>query len=134
MTPVTLAGIAGAWQLERATAALPDGGIVHPFGTEPRGLLLYTADGWMSATICRGASATSPAAAGAVSAVSYAGRVAVRTDAVVHQVSVGGPPFGPGTEQVRLARFDRPDRLVLTTPGDPAREPIVELVWRRRPA
>ncbi|MBT2445144.1 lipocalin-like domain-containing protein [Streptomyces sp. ISL-36] len=40
----------GAWALEDFSAAR-DGVTTHPLGDRPGGLLLYTADGWMSALL-----------------------------------------------------------------------------------
>lgn len=39
--------LTGAWQLQRWSARLPDGGIAFPFGDKPGGVLVYTADGTM---------------------------------------------------------------------------------------
>lgn len=119
-----LSDLAGAWGLESATTTTADGRVAHPFGTRPDGLLLYTTDGWMSATIT--------SSGGTMGSALYAGQVVVRADEVVHRVEVGVPPFGPGTEQVRGARFAERDRLVLTTPPDQFAGSAIELVWRRK--
>lgn len=126
MIQLRLADLVGTWTLRRATATSADGTVRHPFGWEPRGLLLYTANGWMSATITTvGEGPETPGP------VIYAGRVAVRGEEVVHSVAVGMSPFGPGTAQRRLARLESPAVLVLTTPpGEVAGQAIV-LRWRR---
>ena len=41
----------GAWRLERWEIVASDGTRHHPFGAQPAGLLIYTADGCMSACI-----------------------------------------------------------------------------------
>ena len=42
----------GTWQLESWTIGYSDrDDFSYPFGEDPTGLLLYTADGWMSASI-----------------------------------------------------------------------------------
>ena len=44
----------GTWQLESWTIGYSDReDFTYPFGENPEGLLLYTGDGWMSASICR---------------------------------------------------------------------------------
>lgn len=45
--------LVGAWLLEEYVAFLPDGGVEHPMGEAPYGLLHYGADGWMSVIISR---------------------------------------------------------------------------------
>ncbi|HEX3785883.1 MAG TPA: lipocalin-like domain-containing protein [Pseudonocardiaceae bacterium] len=120
-----LSDLVGGWGLESVTMTAADGQLVHPFGTQPEGLLLYTNDGWMSATITGTGEATGQTI--------YAGQVFVRADEVLHRVVVGVPPFGPGTEQVRKVRFADRDRLVLTAPPDQFAGAVIELVWRRKP-
>ena len=41
------AALIGAWQLQRWTARLPEGGSAFPFGDKPNGVLVYTAGGTM---------------------------------------------------------------------------------------
>lgn len=125
MTQLSLADLVGAWSLRRATITTADGTVRRPFGLDPRGLLLYTASGWMSATITTGPRADTPGP------VLYAGRVTVRGDEVIHSVAVGMAPFDPGTAQRRLARLEAPDVLVLTTPPGEVAEQAITLRWRR---
>jgi hypothetical protein len=121
-----LVDLVGTWTLRRATATAADGTVRYPFGLEPRGLLLYTAGGWMSATITSvGAGAGSPGP------VIYAGRVTVRDDEVIHSVVAGMPPFRPGSAQRRGARLEAPGVLVLTTPPGEVTGQAIALRWRR---
>ena len=44
----------GSWQLESWTIGYSDrDDFTYPFGEDPQGLLLYTNDGWVSASIAR---------------------------------------------------------------------------------
>jgi hypothetical protein len=117
---LTAESLVGAWQLQRweivrevagqgPTASLP-------FGAGAVGLLLYTADGWMSATIMaegrRPFSRANPRSASAVERAaafdgyfSYAGRWSVEGGRVRHEVTVALNPAMVGTLQVREARL-----------------------------
>ncbi|TFV31321.1 hypothetical protein E4K10_01340 [Streptomyces sp. T1317-0309] len=44
----------GAWTLVSYTATSADGHVIHPLGPAPQGLIVYTADGHMSAQLSRG--------------------------------------------------------------------------------
>ncbi|GAB2923712.1 hypothetical protein GCM10027047_21060 [Rhodococcus aerolatus] len=88
--------ILGAWRLAEATQHDSSGQVVgHPFGEEPAGLILYTDDGYMSATITSAVSDDLPSV--------YAGPFEVTDDEVVHHVEVGEDPAGAGTVQHRGA-------------------------------
>ena len=46
--------LVGSWQLESWTVGYSDrDDFTYPYGEDPHGLLLYTDDGWMSASIGR---------------------------------------------------------------------------------
>jgi hypothetical protein len=126
---VSLDMLVGAWALVSAEATSSDGhSLSHPFGVDPQGLLLYTSDGWMSATITT-FDDTSETPGPAL----YAGRVSVVDNEVVHTVLVGVPPFGPGTVQRRIVSHRGPDELVLATPPGDVTTQTITLTWRRRP-
>jgi len=112
--------LVGAWQLQRweiVREVAGQGGIASlPFGAGAVGLLLYTADGWMSATIMaegrRPFSRANPRSASAVERAaafdgyfSYAGRWSVEGSRVRHEVTVALNPAMVGTLQVREARL-----------------------------
>lgn len=111
--------LAGTWQLESWTIGYSDRDeLTTPFGEEPQGLLLYTADGWMSASICRPGREPFPAdrsprtigddlkAAAYSSYFHYAGRYRVVEGDVIHYVSQSLNPGFPGSEQLRHAELD----------------------------
>ncbi len=109
----------GCWQLESWAIGYSDReDFTYPYGEEPVGLLLYTNDGWMSASIARPERAALPedvsyrklsdeVKAGAfTSYFHYAGRYRVADGDVVHQVTQSLNPNFPGTEQLRHAELD----------------------------
>ena len=46
-----LRDLVGSWELQEYRMVEKDGSIVHPWGPRTRGLMLYTAEGYMSVTI-----------------------------------------------------------------------------------
>lgn len=116
---ISKAQLEGTWQLESWVIGYSDGDkITHPYGEDPQGLLLYTADGWMSASICRNDRALLPAdvsyrkleesarAAAFTSYFHYAGRYRVVDGDVIHYVTQSLNPNFPGSEQLRHAELD----------------------------
>ena len=120
----------GAWQLQRWAIGFSDGRAESlPFGADATGLIAYTADGWMNASIARATrprlSAPSMRQASAAeqcaafeSYFNYAGRFTLRliggAPHVVHTVQFSLNPNMVGTEQVRRIRFDGADGLTLS--------------------
>ena len=138
--------LVGTWQLESWTIGYSSSDkLSNPFGEDPQGLLLYTADGWMSASVCRpnrtllpeGESPRAlPDAAKADAYASYfhyAGRYRVQEGDVIHYFSQSLNPNFPGSEQLRHAELDG-QTLVLSGKdqvGDVTR--FHSLVWHRVP-
>jgi hypothetical protein len=134
--------ILGAWAYHAWRITYEDGRITEPFGADASGLLLYTADGFMSACIMAGGrepfaspnprAATLRERAGAFDGYfSYAGRWRLVRGVVEHLVSIAANPAMVGTSQFRHARLSG-RRLVLS-----AEETTVrglrrhDLEWRR---
>lgn len=138
--------LTGAWQLESWTIGYSDRDeLTTPFGEEPQGLLLYTADGWMSASICRPGRAPFPEgqsprsigdevkARAYASYFHYAGRYRVVDGDVIHYVSQSLNPNFPGSEQLRHAELDG-HTLVLSGKDEVAGVTrFHSLVWHRIP-
>jgi len=116
---ITQADIEGAWQLESWTIGYSDRDeITNPFGEEPSGLLMYTGDGWMSATICMPARDSLPEdvpymklpdtvkASAFSSYFHYAGRFRIIDGDLVHSVTHSLNPNMVGTDQLRHAELD----------------------------
>ena len=139
------AALVGAWRLVSWTIEYPASGRVsQPFGPAPEGLLVYSADGHMSAAMQRpGRARLSRAdpnavndaekAAAFASYFHYAGTWSVADGHVVHAVELAMNPNLIGTRQVRHVALDG-DRLELgaeeplEAPGQARRHRIV---WRR---
>ena len=134
----------GAWRLESWTIGYSDrAGFTYPYGEDPQGLLLYTPDGWMSASIARKDRPPMPQdesirkqpdqvkAQAFSSYFHYAGRYRVVSGDVIHYVSQSLNPNFPGSEQLRHAELDG-QTLVLSGKdqvGDVLR--FHTLVWHR---
>jgi hypothetical protein len=134
--------LVGTWRLASLELRDEAGGVLHPLGDDPAGLLTYTADGHMSGQFGRRARpgpagdwATAPEveiAAAAREYVAYAGTYDVRGDTVAHRVELSLLPGWVGGEQVRSVALDG-DTLTLSAPapaGDGGPRAFV-LVWRR---
>jgi Lipocalin-like domain len=135
----------GTWELESWTIAYSDrDDFSYPYGEDPQGLLLYTPDGWMSASICRASRAKLPdnvsfralpesaRAATFSSYFHYAGRYRVADGDIIHHVAQSLNPNMRGTEQLRHAELDG-QTLVLSgkdTVGTTTR--FHSLVWHRK--
>ena len=134
----------GSWQLESWTIGYSDrDDFTYPFGEDPQGLLLYTNDGWMSASIARHERAPLPEdvsfrkipdelrADAFASYFHYAGRYRVVDGDVIHYVSQSLNPNFPGTEQVRHAELD--GQTLVLSGKDQVGEVVRfhSLVWHR---
>ena len=134
----------GSWQLESWTIGYSDrDDFTYPYGEDPQGLLLYTNDGWMSASIARHERAPLPEdvsfrkipdelrADAFASYFHYAGRYRVVDGDVIHYVSQSLNPNFPGTEQVRHAELD--GQTLVLSGKDQAGEVVRfhSLVWHR---
>lgn len=109
----------GAWQLESWSIGYEDReDFTQPFGEDPLGLLVYSEDGWMSASISRRKRPHLPEnesprkvpeslkAEAYASYFHYAGRFRIKEGVVTHYVTQSLNPNFPGTEQVRHAELD----------------------------
>ncbi len=134
--------LVGAWAYHGWRSTYEDGRVTEPFGEGASGLLLYSADGYMSANIM--AAGREPFAklnpreaslrerASAFDAYfSYAGRWRLVRGTIVHEVTVALNPALVGSEQWRTPML-RGRRLILAadepTPRGVRRH---ELEWRR---
>ncbi|WP_067680590.1 lipocalin-like domain-containing protein [Nocardia miyunensis] len=137
--------IVGSWQLVEYSTTSETGEISHPLGPDARGLIIYSADGFMSAQIMRpgrtryrspnvhsGDVAERGEAAGGYLAYSGPYHVDEENSAVWHEMAVSLYPNWIGNDQKRNVHFDgdlltlSSDPLVFrTTTLSPA------LVWRR---
>ena len=134
--------LVGTWQLERWQTVYEDGTTAEPFGPGADGLLLYAADGWMSACIMaadrarlsRANPREAPAAERAAAFdgyFSYCGRWRILDRRVQHEVTLGLNPAMVGTLQLRDARLAG-RRLTLSAEECTRRGTrLHRLVWKR---
>jgi hypothetical protein len=136
--------LVGSWRLQSWRITRDDRDTVsYPFGEAPEGLLVYTPDGWMTASISRPARQAFPTdrpyrsidaqdlAAAFSSYFHYAARYRIEGDTVIHSVVQSLNPNFPGTEQHRKIDLQG-DRLVLSgveVAGEQTRRHT--LVWLR---
>lgn len=100
--------LTGVWRLT-AYFDIDDAGVTSegPLGPDPRGLLYYAADGYMSVDMMR-----PDAPQGAVGYMGYAGFWRMSGNQMVHMIEVCSNPRWADTEQVRDMELDG-DRLTL---------------------
>lgn len=138
----------GAWQLESWTIGyVGRDDVSHPFGEDPVGLLMYTDDDWMSASVARRERSRLPSdqpfrsieeaslAAAYRDYFHYAGRFRVDGDDVIHYVTQSLNPNFVGSEQLRHIELDG-STLVLSGRDESAGVVrLHQLVWHKlRPA
>ncbi len=101
------------WRIDYSGRSEP----AWPFGKDAAGLLVYAADGWMSATMSRRErtllTATSAQKSDDASTarafreyLAYSGRWHLHGAVIVHDVEIALNPVLMGTEQLREARFE----------------------------
>lgn len=137
--------VVGAWELVSFTAERPgDPEVGYPLGPDATGIIMYTADGYMSAQIMRpgrrdfdlfdgSGDDVEQAAAAATGYLAYSGPYTgdEATQTLHHDVRVSLLPSWLNTIQIREATLDG-DQLTLgeedTLPSGPIR---LVLTWRR---
>ena len=135
--PYAAKDLVGSWTLVEWTIQYADGRTTRPFEPGQQGLLVYAADGMMSATIYSSArpafdgadvrkQSDAAQAAAFDSYFHYAGRWQARGDDVLHDVTTALNPTMIGTTQVRSVEMSG-DSLALS-----ADEPMAGGRGRRR--
>jgi hypothetical protein len=138
-------GLAGVWELASYTVTNGDGVASFPFGDQPKGQIVYTENGRMSAQLMRSDYDLTPfSELGFSSALQEMGLSAFfaywgtyhldeASGIVTHEIEGCLFPDWVGASQVRNFRFEDPDHLVLWAqladvgnPGD-----LFELGWTR---
>jgi hypothetical protein len=134
----------GAWKIESWEISYSDGrASTFPFGTTPTGLILYTPDGHMSATISRSdrepmsnpntrRAPQSEKADAFDSYFHYSGIWRIDGNNVIHTVEHALDPLFVGTDQVREMDY-RGDVLVLAASSTTASGSQMHnrITWRR---
>lgn len=137
----------GAWELLAWKIHYDDGRAAGlPFGDQPNGQLLYSPDGWMSATVSRSDRPALPAnqsprqvddaimAQAYRSYFHYAGHWHIEGDSVIHTIRLSLNPNMVGTRQHRQMQFS--GELLTLTGAEPLRGTLRthQLIWRRADA
>src|SRR3977135_1770895 len=109
--------LVGCWRLVDYSVTAAEGGQTdRPLGNDPRGTILYTPDGYMSAQLARpGPDEDDQDPDGYCIAYSGPYDVDEQTRTVAHQVQVSVIPSWLGTTQIRQVQFREPGTLVLST-------------------
>jgi hypothetical protein len=121
---VSAKALLGAWRLVSWSFVYDDGRPTeYPLGSDANGLILYTEDGHVSATLMR--------TTGAAESFAYAGRYEVRDGTVYHSIEVATNPALVGITSTRHIALDG-DRLTLSGPDFSAGSGRTQrIVWRR---
>ena len=150
--PDTAADFVGTWRLLDYSFIHEDGVVEHPWGTEVRGYLLYSAEGYMSGNLSPardwpsrrarlaaafkahdGAGALQLARrAGHREYIAYTGRYTVEGDTITHHVEASLFPNWIGRPEVRYYKFEGDTLTLRTGPVRSGKHTIVaQLVWER---
>jgi hypothetical protein len=119
--------LVGAWELRSCTSTLPDGSHEHMYGSAPKGVIMYTPDGWMSCHMAGGGDSDPNVPMVAYSG--YYGPVVMRSsDRIVeHHVRHSTTSFMLGTVQERHYRIEG-DTLILSADLNGKH---IEVIWSR---
>ncbi len=134
------AKLVGTWKLVSASSTT-SGGVRNetPYGSNPVGLLTYTGDARVAASISYGGREPLSVAAGTEEKaqafntfLSYAGLYTFKDDKVIHHVEVSSIQNYVGRDLIRTVKFEG-DQIILVTPPTPVNGKIqtFELIWRR---
>lgn len=134
----------GTWKLYHWKHIKADGSVYYPFGERYRGYLIYTVEGYVSATLMKkerrlfdkdGLFAGSPAEKEAAfeTYVSNVGTYRIEKGAVIHKIKCSLFPNWIGTEQTRYFEIKN-DELILTTADFETKAGDIEramMVWKK---
>ncbi len=134
----TAKDLLGTWRLESWSLVYDDGRPPEfPLGSDAQGLIMYTADGHMAATLMKaGGSGTAPAseaekATAYAQSFAYSGRYEVSNGTVFHSIEIATNPALVGFRSTRHIQLEG-DTLTLTGPDFSAGTSRTQrIVWRR---
>ena len=138
---MTAENLLGAWRLVGWSLVYDDGRPPeYPLGDDAAGIILYTPDGHVSATLMRKSrpaqapASEADAARAYAESFAYAGRYTVRDGSVFHSIHVASNPALIGITSTRHIDI-RGDRLTLSGPDFAAGSPRTQrIVWQRAEA
>jgi hypothetical protein len=133
----------GTWNLVSYTITNAEGTkIAEPFGPNPQGMLIYTANGFMSGHLMSAnrsqtgsdlpqKASTEEKVLAFDTYIGYCGTYELQEDRVIHHVTTSFFPNWVGTDLIRVMRLDG-DLLVLTAPPVTGKKMrTVQIIWRR---
>jgi hypothetical protein len=140
MTHATAADFVGTWRLLDYSLIHDDGVVEKPWGTEVRGYLLYSAEGYMSGNlgparrrqgvIERITPASRPRRNRRY--IAYTGRFTVQGDTITHHVEASLFPLWVGRDEVRYYTFDGDTLILRTGPLKSGHHTLTaQLTWQR---
>lgn len=141
----------GTWRLVEWTFTVDDSRPTRPWGGNPAGLLTYTEDGRMSASLMSNGRPAAPTrtlsaapidirAAAAAGYLSYAGSYSMDGNDVLHHIELSLMPNWVDTTERRLIEWAASEDgfdLILSTPPtktDGGRMAVNRLRWERMPS
>ncbi len=135
----------GTWKLNSFELRAEDGTIIHPWGTDVAGQVIYSPDGFMSGSFMRTgrmsfaaddvmAGSAEEFAAAMKSYVGYAGKYSLKEGLVIHHAAISLFPNWIDTD---IARFFKMDGNLLTLSTPPGvfngMNVAAALVWEKLP-
>lgn len=133
----------GTWQLVSCEIRVADDQVSYPYGQNAVGYLMYTSDGYMSATLMRAnrfklvtediaGGSTEEQAMAVQTYLAYCGKYVIQTNKVIHQIEASLFPNWVGVEQERFFEFTD-SRLSLSTPPllVSGKQQVAYLIWER---
>lgn len=138
MVTADTSNLLGAWRLASWSLVHDDGRPAeYPLGEDASGIIMYTPDGHVSATLMRKSrpgkapASAAEAAAAYADCFAYAGRYVVRDGAIYHSIEIATNPALIGITSTRHFDFAG-DNLTLSGPDFTAGSPRTQrIVWQR---
>jgi hypothetical protein len=131
--------LAGSWKLSSWTIQVVGGEATEPFGPNPRGRAVFTADGHVTFLIAaanrKPATNSEESATLLKSLMAYTGKFMIEGDKFTTKVDISWNELFTGQDQVRLFKLDG-DKLVLRTAEQasavfPGKRVVGTLNWER---
>ncbi|WP_264071856.1 lipocalin-like domain-containing protein [Mycolicibacterium komossense] len=131
-TPISLLrnAILGTWELESFVARdAATGDLRHPLGERPRGLILYTEDGFMSAQLAPQADADTEISA----YIAYSGpfHLDEQSSSVRHDMQMATMPELLHQPQIRQVHLEAGLLILSASTTEADRTTVSTLTWRR---
>ena len=131
--------LVGSWKLSSWTIQIIGGEATEPFGPNPHGRAVFTADGYVTFVIVAGnrkpATSREEAAALLKSLLVYTGKFTIEDDKFTTKVDISGNELLTGQDQVRFFKLEG-DKLTIRTAEQasavyPGKKVVGTLTWER---